>query len=357
MVMQMPSGGNTSRSSKVTLTDVAKRAHVGPATVDRVINERGNVSEAAQRRVVEAARELGLRRTLPDGYRRHIRIEVVMARPELPLISRMHEEFIRLARGLSGSVTIHRTILKEETPERLSSALRNTTCDGVIVYAPDHPTINETIAALKERGVHVVTMISDLSNSCRLAYAGLDHYKAGRTAGYLMQNTVRIAGPLVILCNHLGFEGHAKRVKGFIDCFRETNGDLTVAAIIAGRDERERSEVLLRETFTGQKDVVGIYNVGAANRGVAAAIRANILNRRPVFIGHELTQFTASLLREKIMSFTIDQAPELQAQFAVEVLLCEFGFKVSKAVSPPYNSPVPIVLYCPENIPDGYPPS
>jgi hypothetical protein len=34
-----------------------------------------------------------------------------------------------------------------------------------------------------------------------------------------MQNTVRIAGPLVILCN-LGFEGLAKRVKGFTDYLR-----------------------------------------------------------------------------------------------------------------------------------------
>jgi LacI family transcriptional regulator len=97
MMMLVPLGRNASRSSKVTLTDVAKRACVGPETVDRVINERGNVSEATQRRVVEAARELGLRRTLPDSYRRHVRIEVVMARPELPLISRMHQEFRLLA--------------------------------------------------------------------------------------------------------------------------------------------------------------------------------------------------------------------------------------------------------------------
>jgi LacI family transcriptional regulator len=324
--------------------------------VDRVINERGNVSEGTRRKVLEAARELGLKRILPDSYRPHVRIEVVMARPELPLIARMHEEFMRLARGLSGSVTIHRSILKEETPERLSSALLKTTCDGVVVYAPDHPLINEAIATLKTRGVHVVTMISDLPKSCRLAYAGMDHYQAGRTAGYLMQSVVRRAGPLVILCNHLGFESHARRVDGFTDYLQEAGADLPIAAIVEGGDDRDRSEVRLKSAFARQKDVAGIYNVGAANRGVAAAIRADILSGRPVFIGHELTEFTTRLLREKIMTFTIDQAPELQAQFAIEVLLCEFGFKVSKAVSPPYRSPVPIVIYSPENIPGGYHP-
>jgi LacI family transcriptional regulator len=347
------------RASKVTLDEVAAKAGVGAATVDRVINERGNVSEETTKKVIRAARDLGLKRILPDSYRPHVRIEVVMARPELPLIARMYAEFARLARGLSGSVTIHRTIPKEETPEQLSSALRNTTCDAVVIYAPDHPAINEAIAALQQRGVHVVTAISDLPNSRRLAYAGMDHYKAGRTAGYLMQTAVRRPGSVVILCNHLGveFEGHARRMKGFSDYLLEARSELSVAAIVDGRDDRDRSEIVLREAFASQKNIVGVYNVGAANRGVVAAIRADILDSRPVFIGHELTGFTAASLREKIMSFAIDQAPELQAQFAIEVLLCEFGFKVSKTVFPPYRSPVPIVIYSAENIPNGFPPS
>jgi LacI family transcriptional regulator len=355
MVAPMAAGGDAKHPAKVTLREVARRARVGSATVDRVINERGNVSEAARRRVIEAARDLGLKRTLPDSYRRQVRIEVVMARPELPLIARMNVEFIRLARGLAGSVTIHRTIPKEETPDRLSSVLRNTTCDAVVIYAPDHPAINDAIAALKTRSVHVVTMISDLPNSCRLAYPGMDHYQAGRTAGYLMHSAARIPGPVVILCNHLGFEGHARRVKGFSEYLRSDCANLRIAAIVEGHDERDRSELGLREAFARHKDAVGVYNVGAANRGVVAAIRADILNGRPVFIGHELTEFTALSLREKTMTFTIDQAPELQAQFAIEVLLREFGFKVSKTVFPPYRSPVPILIYSPENIPTDYP--
>ncbi len=130
-----------------------------------------------------------------------------------------------------------------------------------------------------------------------------------------------------------------------------------MSAIVEGGDDRDQSELRLKTTFAQQKDIVGIYNVGAANRAVAAAISADILSRRPVFIGHELTQFTTQLLREDLMRFTIDQAPELQAQFAIEVLLHDFGFEVSKMVAPPYRSPVPILIYSPENIPTGYRPS
>ena len=60
-------------------------AGVGTATVDRVLNERGNVSVDVADRVLSAAKGLNLRRVLPGTYRRTLRAEVLLARPELPL--------------------------------------------------------------------------------------------------------------------------------------------------------------------------------------------------------------------------------------------------------------------------------
>ena len=53
--------GSGGKSGRAGLQDVARLAGVGIATVDRVLNERGNVSPATARRVIEAARELGYR--------------------------------------------------------------------------------------------------------------------------------------------------------------------------------------------------------------------------------------------------------------------------------------------------------
>ena len=55
------------------------------------------------------------------------------------------------------------------------------------------------------------------------------------------------------------------------------------------------------------------------------------------------------------MTLTIDQSPELQAQFALEVLLSHFGFEGVTTMAPPYASTVPIVLYGPQNLPDTLP--
>lgn len=340
-------------STRVTLSDVAALAGVGSATVDRVINERGNVSDDVRKRVLDAARTLRLKRILPSSHHSIVRLNVILARPELPLIQRMGFEFRRLAQRMNHSLAIHRTVLEDEEPATIVAALDLSGYDAAIVYAQDHPLIRAAIADLARQGRPVVTMISDLPGSARLAYAGTDHYKAGRSAGYFLDLMAQ-PGTVIVLCNHLGFQSHAERLHGLKDQLA-ASGRLTVAEVVEGGDDAIRSEVRLKDAFRRHPETVAIYNVGAGNRGVVGAIKADILQHRPLFVGHELTPFTHASLREGAMTLTIDQSPELQAQFALEVLLNHFGFEGVTDLAPPYTSTVPIVLYGPQNLPDSVP--
>jgi hypothetical protein len=74
---------------RARLQDIADLCGVGIATVDRVLNERGNVSEKTAEKVLNVARRLKLKRILPASHHRLLRIEVLLAQPELPLIDRM----------------------------------------------------------------------------------------------------------------------------------------------------------------------------------------------------------------------------------------------------------------------------
>jgi LacI family transcriptional regulator len=340
------------------MQNVASRAGVGSATVDRVINERGQVSDDITRKVLAAARELGLRRILPSSYRSMVRVNVVLARPERPLIHRMGIEFHRLAQRLDRAISIHRTVLKHEGPETISAAMTRGEFDAVIVDAPDHPLVHAAIADLTARGRPVVTIISDVPGSARLAYAGTDHYKAGRSAGYFlgcMTPKGAVPGKVIVLCHHLGFQAHAERVRGLTDQLAAEAPHLTLAEIVRGGDDPLLSEMKLKEAFHRHPETVCVYNAGAGNRGVIAAVRANLLPKPPIFIGHELTAYTYAYLRDGLMTLTIDQSPEFQAQYALEVLMNHFGFEGATHAVPPYVSTVPIVLYGPQNLPETMP--
>jgi LacI family transcriptional regulator len=343
-------------SHRIRLQDVARLAGVGTATVDRVLNERGNVSLKTAEKVLGAARQLHLHRILPKSHRKMVRIEILLARLELPLIDRMNREFAKLGRSIDRSIVIHRTVLKSEDPFTLAAAIRSTKCDSVVVYTQSHDAIHSAIADAKDRGVPVVTMISDLPQSVRLAYAGTDHYAAGRTAAFFMSRMVCAPGPVIVLCNHFGFQSHERRVRGFTDALAEYGSALSVTEVLEGGDDSRRSERLLSSAFRRLRHTIGIYNVGAANDAVAAALRQSPLDRPPVFIGHELTGETRPLLADGTMTLAIDQNPEHQARFAVDVLLHHFGFDEMTTVQPPYRSNVAFQLYSRENVNAPEPP-
>jgi LacI family transcriptional regulator len=335
---------------KHKLEDVAKIAGVGTATVDRVLNERGNVSEKTTEKVLSAARRLKIKRILPTSHRRVLRIEVLLARPELPLIMRMKHEFGRLSERMDRSIIIQRTILKTDDAKVISKAIQDTKADGLIFYSLEDARVSEAIAKVHARGVEVITIISDIPNSLRLAYAGTDHYEAGRTAAFFMSKMAAPGGAIAILCHNQKVVGHARRIQGFTDALAKHGPHLRIASVIEGDDDSRKSEMFLRAALRSRADYVGIYNVGAANDAVAAVIKSDMQKREPIFIGHELTPESRLLLQDGTMTLVIDQNPEHQSRFAIDVLLHHFGYTAQRWLEPPYHSNIAFKLHCMENM-------
>ena len=84
-----------------------------------------------------------------------------------------------------------------------------------------------------------------------------------------------------------------------------------------GFDNADTVEALTREAME-QLGLVGVYAVGAGNRGVVRALEGHA--PRPVVIVHELTSTTrASLLSSKI-DLVIDQNPVAEVQAAITLM-------------------------------------
>eukprot|EP01037_Dinobryon_pediforme_P017791 gene17792-18011_t len=312
-------------SKKSTLQHVAELAGVGIATVDRVLNERGNVSPKTAQHVILAARQLGLRRLLPSAYQKGIRIDVILTRPELPLIKRMSAAFATISSTVDRSVTIHRHILKDDNPKAFSKQLYASKAQGVIIYCREDDEVREAINHLSQAGKRVITVISDIRDAARFAYAGINHYAAGRTVGLFMTQMSRRSGNIIVLCNNIKYQGHAERIRGLTDVVQENGDHFTISDILEGKDEGSLSEALLTSALLNRRDVIGIYNAGAANLAVERAIR-KVSPQQLLFIGHELTENTTRMLREKTMTLTLDQSPERQARSAVNLILSQFGY-------------------------------
>ncbi len=335
---------------KVILSEVAELAGVGIATVDRLLNERGNVKPETALKIIRAARQLGLQRILPATYHKGLRLEVILARPYLPLIKRMNQAFMQLAPILDRSVTIQRSLLKDDKAEHIAERIRATTCNAVIIYAQEDPAIIGAVGAITAAGIPVITVISDLPTSARFAYAGIDHYAAGRTAGYFMAKFARQPGRVIALCYDLGIRGHADRIRGLTDAMNVHGAGLKLAERLEGRDDSEISERLLVDALKRHRDIVGVYNAGAPNDAVELALRKSALQQQPIFIGHELTPQSCKMLQEGTMTLAIDQNPQQQARLAVDILLHHFGYAEHPEFKTPYSATIDFTLHGPENV-------
>ncbi|MGH7122104.1 MAG: LacI family DNA-binding transcriptional regulator [Acetobacteraceae bacterium] len=335
---------------KARLDQIAALAGVGIATVDRVLNERGNVSPETTRKVIEAARKLKWPRTLPLPYRRGLRLDILLSRPDTPFFQRLSRAFANAANTLDRSVIVQRTFV-DETIDALAGRIRSTQGQAVALYGEEDAAVIDAITALTVRGIPVVTLVSDIPTSPRLAYVGIDHYSAGRTAAFFMEAMARPPGPLLVLCHSLRYRAHAERVSGFRDRIHDGSSGFTVASVLEGHDDQSVSSQLLSEALGRIRGVVGVYNTGGANAAVEAALKSGDLAGKAVFIGHELSSETRRMLEDGTMTLTIDQNPELQARRAINILLHRFGYLEESAGS----SAVPFVIYGPENLKPAIP--
>ena len=156
----------TTLPRKARLEDIAKHAGVGLATVDRVLNERGGVSERTMARVLDSARELGTKRVLPTGNRRQLSIEAVFARNATAYSERLNKSLAAVNKLVDYPVTIYRTHFDANEPGRLVTHLHAAANrrDGIILFASDLPVIANAVRDLVEK-IFMVTISTDIPDT------------------------------------------------------------------------------------------------------------------------------------------------------------------------------------------------
>jgi LacI family transcriptional regulator len=314
---------------KVRLADIAREAQVGSATVERVLNARGNVSPATSDRVIQAARRLGYKNPLPERYHGVLRIEVIMVRRETPFFARLATAFQRISESLDPCIRVHRTFADENDPISVARRIANPGFRrmGLIIVAPDHPEVRARLREAKETGEVVVQIVSRIGDEDDL-FIGIDNYAAGRTAAQLMTRmSIPREGRFVALCHSGAYHVHRERIRGFSD-FLEGNGfaDHLFSKVLFGLDQDLRSAELMNDALKEDSGIIGVYNAGGANEGVASALERNAKKGSVFWIGHELTDASRGWLKSGLMDVVLDQAPEAQARRSIDTLLNRVGF-------------------------------
>jgi len=303
--------------SRSRISDVAREAGVSTATVDRVLNKRSGVRDATVQRVLKAAARLDY---LPEAS-----LYATLAPQPMELVFVLPAGTNRYLRMLGDTIGYAQDSLAPFNvrcrchfidsfdPRVLAEGLLRLGrgAAGVAFMAVEHPLVREAVAQLAARGVHVITLISDLSHSPRVAYVGLDNRAAGRTAGYLIG---RFLGPrtgkVAMIAGSLSYRGHEEREAGFLHAMREMFPELTVIGLREGQDDADNNCRQARALLEQHPDLVGLYNIGGASDGVGRALKETGRDQKVVFVGHGLTPDTRAMLIDGTMDAVITQHPQ-----------------------------------------------
>ncbi len=314
--------------AKITTQDVARAAGVSIATVDRVINKRPGVRPVTVERVEDAVRRLDYQ---PDrlaarlARARDYRFCFVLPTGPNMFMQGLHDEVV----GTGQRVKPDRIEIFAESTDvfdgpRLAEKLTalGDDYDGVAVVALDHPAVREAINGLVEAGVKVATLVSDAPGSRRQHFVGVDNSAAGRTAGSLLGRFLGgRRGKVGLIAGSLALRDHMERQFGFEQVLAQEFPDLEILPVREGRDDFARVEAVARELLADCPDLIGLYNVGAGNRGIVAALEAAGRQDEVVFIAHELTAYSRKALVRGSIDAIINQDAGHEVRSATRVLL------------------------------------
>lgn len=301
-------------SSRTSLHDVAREAGVSLATVDRVLHGRAGVHARTVELVETVVERLGYR---PDPaaarLARKTRARLVFVLPAgtntfVDMLDKQVQAVSPwLAEQRAAAIVQRVDVFSPEALARHLAGLRGR-CDAAIVMGLDHPLVRAAIDDLVAHGVAVVTLVSDVTGSQRSRFVGIDNVTAGRTAASLLGRFVGPRrGPVGIVMGSRALRDHAERLFGFEQVMAAEYGGLRLLPPIEGNDLSQRTDPLVTKLLQREPDLVGLYSIGAGNRGIQAALERSGRADRIVWICHELTPHARQALLTGVADAVINQ--------------------------------------------------
>ncbi len=309
---------------RATVHDVARAAGVSLATVDRVLNNRPGVRSATVEKVEAAIAEIGFQRDLsasllararnlaltfiiPDGTNEFMAslAGAVERRVSQALNDRMQIQTLRVQP------------LDAKALARSLDGLHPRNCDCVVIVASEEPSVLAAVDSATRRGVVVMTLVSDLPGSLRRQFIGIDNVAAGRTAASLLGRFMPRGGKLAVIAGSLHLRDHADRLNGFRQALAAEFPQLELIGPIEGHDERSQTEAIVSQLLQTHPDLGGLYNLGAGNAGLVAALENSGQAGRIRVIAHELTEPTRQGLQSGAIDVVLDQNPDGEIREAI----------------------------------------
>jgi LacI family transcriptional regulator len=290
--------------ARPTVHDIAREAGVSLATVDRVLNSRPRVREQSIQLVQAAVEKLGYIRDVSAANlakRREYRFAFVIPDNKSQFVATIRDALSGASRAPGPDrISVETILAPTDDPNataRILLGLISAQFHGVAIMCPETPQVRDAVTRLKQAGLAVVAIISDLPSSARDHFVGVNNVAAGRTAGALMGRFLADKqGKVLVISGSLASRDSIERRFGFDSILAESFPLITVLPTLESRHDNHRLISIVRQALASNPDTIGIYALGSGNAAILDVLRATDTIRNATVIMHELTPVTRMAL-------------------------------------------------------------
>jgi LacI family transcriptional regulator len=339
--------------------EIAAQAGLSEATVDRVLHQRGGVRASTVEEVHQAIADLGRQRSQLRLAGRTFMVDVMVQAPgrfSVAVRAALEAELP----ALRPAVIRSRFHLHEgaSVPAVVAGLRRiaRTGSHGVILKAPDVPEIIDAVTRLTEAGIPVVTLVTDLPATSRVAYVGIDNRAAGATAAYLLGQWLgERPGDILVVRGRGSFRGEDDREMGFRGTLRDSRPARAQVDVIDDEDRADALGVSVRDALAARPGLRAVYSMYSGAGGNTAVLDAFAALGCPcdAFIAHDLDGENALLLQQRRLSAVLHHDLRHDLRRACQVIM-----QAHRALPGPIAAlPSTVQVITPHNVPPAlFPP-
>ncbi len=289
---------------KPTMKDVADYAGVGVATVDRVLSGRRKVREETARRVYDAAVALGYH-SAPvikyrlEGKRPRMTFGFVLPKGHQPFYQQLAFDLrseVEFTSSVNGRVQFF--FAESQSPTEHADLIMRAAqvVDVVAASAVTHPKTSQAVKKASANGTPVFAILNDFAPSDCASYIGLDNYRAGRVAGWLLANAIRQSGSVAVLVGGNLWQGHQLRESGLRAYFRENAVPLQIRDSVLNVETRKVTYEVVHNMLSSWDDLCGLYVTGGGAEGALDALNEVTAPDQIKVVSHVLNDELRSIL-------------------------------------------------------------
>lgn len=335
----------------VGVKEIARRAGVSIATVDRVLHNRSGVSERTKAKIQAIIKDLNyqpnlLARRLASGKTLNL----------VTLIPEVSEETDYWSVPLEGIIQAEKEIKPynvkitklfydmndRESFVKQAQVILDDKVDGVLL-APAF--IDETIAfteVCQERKIPFVFINSDIPNQKSLCYFGPDLYHSGYSAAHLIQYLVEKENKILLvnISKDIQADHHIlRKEEGFMTYLAENDMKNVIQLNITKTDDQSVKKSMV-STFKDHSDIKIIFVTNSRVSKVAKYLRS-VHNPNIILIGYDFLSENIQYLKDGVIDFLICEKPQEQAYRGVRTLYQKLVFEVD--IEKDYFMPIDII--------------